>query len=228
MKKTGLLLGCLALLAVVAVVVAMWGVGVRNSFVNKEEAVNSQWAQVENVYQRRIDLIPNLVKTVQGSANFEKSTLQAVIEARAKAGQVMSGGGSFNPSASAANPTSNPQAFEQFQAAQDQLTGALRNFVNVVVERYPDIKSTQNFSELQAQLEGTENRIAVERHRFNEKAQEFNTAIRQFPASMIASFSGFTKKPYFKSVAGADRPPEVNFDFNNSGSAASPTTTGGK
>src|SRR5437016_3239797 len=111
MKKTGLLLGCLALLALVGIVVVMWGVGVRNGLGNKEEAVNAQWAQVENVYQRRIDLIPNLVKTVQGSANFEKSTLQAVIEARSKAGQVMSGGGgSFNPNAAATSPIASPQA----------------------------------------------------------------------------------------------------------------------
>ena len=221
MRRFGLI-GCLGVVVVVALIAIMWGVGVRNGLVNREEAVNSQWSQVENVYQRRFDLIPNLVRTVQGAANFEKSTLQAVVEARARVGQVAAPA-QFNPNAGG-NVTSNPQAFQQFQQAQDQLSGALSRLL-VVVERYPDLKSNANFIGLQEELAGTENRISVERRRYNEVAQDYNAAIRRFPANVVAGMSGFKPKAYFTATAGADRPPEVNFDFSNSAGTAAPAPT---
>jgi len=184
-------------------------IGVRNNLVALDEQVNRQWAQVESQYQRRYDLIPNLVRTVQGAANFEKSTLQAVVEARSRVGQVAAPSG---PPGAAAPPTGDQNAMDQFAAAQAGLSGALSRLL-VVVERYPDLKSNANFQELQPQLEGTENRIAVERGRYNETAQQYNTAIRRFPASMVAGMSGFKAKAYFKGVAGSSQAPQVDFNF---------------
>ena len=173
--------------------------GTYNSMVTMEENVTAQWAQVENVYQRRADLIPNLVNTVKGYADFEKETLQGVIEARSKATSVT------------IDPTNlNAESFQQFQAAQDGLSSALSRLL-VVVERYPDLKANQNFMDLQTQLERTENRIAVERRNFNTAAQGFNTYIRQFPKNLLASLFGFEKKAYFTAQEGADAAPKVEF-----------------
>ena len=173
--------------------------GSYNSMVSMDEGVTAQWAQVENVYQRRADLIPNLVSTVKGYADFEKETLQGVIEARSKATSV-----TIDPS------NLNPQSIQQFQAAQDGLSSALSRLM-VVVERYPDLKANQNFLELQTQLERTENRIAVERRSFNTSAQGYNTYIRQFPKNLLASMFGFEKKAYFSSDEGAQNAPKVEF-----------------
>lgn len=182
--------------------VALALTGQYNSLVKLQEGVNAQWGQVENVYQRRADLIPNLVETVKGAAEFEKDTFTQVTEARAKVGQVQLGN----------NPASDPEAFAKFQQAQDGLSSALSRLL-VVVEKYPDLKATQNFRDLQVQLEGTENRIAVERMRYNESAQSFNTARMSFPTVVIAGFFGsrFNEKPFFKSQPGAENAPKVNF-----------------
>jgi LemA protein len=175
--------------------------GSYNRLVTLDQAVQSQWAQVENAYQRRADLIPNLVETVKGAANFEKSTYTAVAEARAKVGQV---------SISAANLPNDQAAFDKYVSAQDGLTSALSHLL-AVSEAYPELKATQNFADLQAQLEGTENRIAVERMRFNEAAQAFNTTRDSFPTVLIVGFFGarFNEKAYFKSQPGAQSPPSV-------------------
>lgn len=175
-----------------------------NGLVQLDQATQAQWAQVQNVYQRRADLVPNLVETVKGAANFEKSTLTAVTEARAKVGQVTSG--------AVENIANDPQAFARFQQAQAGLSSALSRLM-VVVERYPELKATQNFRDLQAQLEGTENRIAVERMRFNERARDFNTRRDSFPTVVVAGFFGqrFQTKPYFQSQAGAEQAPAVRF-----------------
>lgn len=170
-----------------------------NSMVEKQEAVTAQWSQVENVYQRRADLIPNLVATVKGYAEHEEGTLTAVIEARAKATSV-----TIDPSKLDAN------SIQQFQAAQDGLSSALSKLM-VVVERYPDLKANQNFLELQSQLEGTENRITVERKKFNEAAQDYNTYIRKFPNNMIAGMFDFEKMDYFEAKEGAEEAPKVEF-----------------
>src|SRR5258707_418861 len=180
--------------------------------VELDQQVQAQWAQVENDYQRRFDLIPNLVRTVQGAANFEKSTLEAVISARARVGQVQAPAG--GPPGTQSNLPNNPNAMAQFAGAQENLTGALSRLL-VVVERYPDLKSNQNFLELQSQLEGTENRIAVERKRYNDVAQQFDTAVLVFPANLVANMSGFKPKAYFKGAAGSQQAPEVNFNFGN-------------
>ncbi len=172
-----------------------------NTFVTLEENVNQAWAQVENVYQRRADLIPNLVEVVKGYAGHERETLQAVVEARSKVG------GQINVGPEVLN---NPQAFARFQQAQDALSSALQRLM-VVVERYPELKADQRFADLQAQLEGTENRIAVERRRFNQAVQAYNTAIRKFPANIIAGMFGFKEKAYFKAQAGAENVPKVKF-----------------
>lgn len=211
MRNLGLL-GCIGALVLAVLIGGAYFVSVRNNLVGLEEQVNQQWAQVESQYQRRYDLIPNLVRTVQGAANFEKSTLEAVVNARSRVGQVSSPAGP--PGAAAAIP-SDPNAMQQFEAAQQGLSSALSRLL-VVVERYPDLKSNQNFLELQSQLEGTENRIAVERQRYNTTAQQFNTAIRRFPASLVASMSGFKAKAYFKGVAGSAEAPQVDFNFGNS------------
>jgi len=196
MKKG--LLGCVLLLVVAAVVVALMVGGVYNRLVTLDEGVKSAWSQVENVYQRRADLIPNLVETVKGARDFERDTLTAVVEARAKVGQV-----SFNG-------VPNAEQLKQFQSAQDGLSSALSRLL-VVVERYPDLKSNQNFLDLQAQLEGTENRIAVERKRFTEAAQLYNTARRSFPTVLVANLLGFAERPYFEAAPGSERPPQVKF-----------------
>src|SRR5205809_653223 len=196
------LIGCIGVLILVLLVFGGWFIGVRNHFVELDQSVQSQWAQVENDYQRRFDLIPNLVRTVQGAANFEKSTLEAVVNARARVGQVQAPAAGGPPTAS--NLPNDPNKMAQFAAAQDQLSNALSRLL-VVVERYPDLKSNQSFLELQSQLEGTENRIAVERRRFNEVAQQFNTAVLRFPANIVANMSGFHTKAYFRGVAGSSQ-----------------------
>jgi len=174
-----------------------------NKLVTMEEGVNSAWSQVENQYQRRADLIPNLVSTVQGSADFEKSTLTEVTDARSKVGQMKL----------SADDLSDPQKFQAFQQAQDQLSSALSRLL-VVSENYPTLKSNENFLQLQSQLEGTENRISVERRRFNEMVQSYNSEVRSFPTLISAKIFGFKEKEYFQSVAGSDKAPDVNFDFN--------------
>jgi LemA protein len=194
-------LGCLGVGLLAALAVAAFGISAYNSLVSLDQGVQAQWAQVENVYQRRADLVPNLVETVKGAAAFEKDTFTAVTEARARVGQV-----------NATGIANDPQAFARFQQAQDGLSSALSRLM-VVVEKYPDLKATQNFRDLQAQLEGTENRIAVERMRFNETAQAFNTKRMSFPTVMIAGFFGtrFNEKVYFKAQAGAETAPAVKF-----------------
>jgi LemA protein len=209
------LVGCLGALVLAVLVIGGWFIGVRNNLVELDQEVQAQWAQVENDYQRRFDLIPNLVRTVQGAANFEKSTLEAVVNARARVGQAQAPSGPPGQS----DLPNNPQAMAQFEAAQQGLSSALSRLL-VVVERYPDLKSNQNFLELQSQLEGTENRIAVERRRYNEVAQKFNAAVLKFPANLVARMSGFKPKAYFRGVAGSSQAPEVN--FNNFGTQPAP------
>ena len=200
MKSMGCIVGG-AIVAVLALVL-LWGVGAYNGLVGSRESVESQWAQVESAYQRRADLIPNLVATVKGSAQFEQDTLTRVVEARSRVGQV---------SAQATSDIlNNPQQFAEFQEAQDQLSSALSRLL-VVVERYPDLKSTQAFQDLMVQLEGTENRINVERNRFNEIARDYNTRIQRFPGTLIASMFGFEPKAYFRSQPGAENAPKVDF-----------------
>lgn len=189
------------IIAIAAVVViALWGISSYNGLVNKEEGVSSAWSNVENQYQRRADLIPNLVNTVKGYASHEKETFQAVIEARSKATQV---------TVSADQLT--PEAMKEYQKAQGEVGSALGRLL-AVAEAYPDLKANENFKELQAQLEGTENRISVERKKFNETAQEYNQSIRRFPATIIASICGFEKRPYFEAEEGAQKAPTVSFD----------------
>jgi LemA protein len=184
--------------AILAAVVA----GTYNRLVTLDQGVQSQWAQVESVYQRRADLIPNLVSTVKGAANFEKSTYIAVAEARSRVGQLNLGSGVPN----------DPAAFQKFAAAQDGLSSALSHLL-AVAENYPNLKASQNFADLQAQLEGTENRIAVERMRFNRAAQTFNTTRDSFPTVVLAGLFGprFNEKAYFKSQPGSESAPKVNF-----------------
>src|SRR5216110_2903101 len=194
-------------LGVIGAIVLIFGGAIAatyNSLVQLDQAAQSQWAQVENVYQRRADLVPNLVGTVKGAANFEQQTLTAVTEARSKVGQVTSG--------AVENVARDPQAFQRFEQAQAGLSSALSRLM-VVAERYPELKATQNFRDLQAQLEGTENRISVERMRFNEASQAFNTRRNSFPTVIVASFFGdrFQTKPYFQAAAGAEKAPEVKF-----------------
>ncbi|MEA2238575.1 MAG: LemA protein [Thermoanaerobaculia bacterium] len=222
MGKAGLL-GCVGALILAVLIFGGWFIGVRNHIVELDQQVQAQWAQVENDYQRRFDLIPNLVRTVQGAANFEKSTLEAVINARSRVGQVQAPSGA--PSAQS-NLPNDPNAMAQFAGAQDNLSGALSRLL-VVVERYPDLKSNQNFLELQSQLEGTENRIAVERKRYNEVAQQFNTAVLKFPGNIVANMSGFKPKAYFKGAAGSSQAPEVNFNFGNTPAAPAPAPATG-
>ncbi|MGD8896702.1 MAG: LemA family protein [Acidobacteriota bacterium] len=194
-------LGCLGVLVVIALIIGGLVLGVYNNLVGLGQAVDAQWGQVENVYQRRADLIPNLVATVRGAADFEKSTLESVVQARASVGQVNMG-----------NLPNDPAGFARFQQAQDALSSALSRLL-VVVERYPDIKANQNFQDLQVQLEGTENRITVERMRYNERAQGYNTARLRFPAVLFAGLLGFEEKAYFKAAPGADQAPTVDFQF---------------
>jgi len=202
MAKNKTLLGCLGVLVIGLIIVVLSVAGTYNSLVTLDQSVRSQWAQVENVYQRRADLVPNLVETVKGAAAFEKDTFTAVTEARAKVGQVKLDQSIVN----------NPEAFAKFQEAQDGLGSALSRLM-VVVEKYPELKATQNFRDLQVQLEGTENRITVERQRFNETAQAFNTKRNKFPTVLIAGFFGekFKEKAYFKAQVGAETAPKVQF-----------------
>ncbi len=193
-------LGCLGVIALVVIVAGLSLLGTYNGIVASQQGVESQWAQVENVYQRRADLIPNLVATVKGYAAHESETLEAVTASRAQVGSLQ-----VTP-----NILNNPEQFQKFQQAQAGLTSALSRLL-VVVERYPDLKANQNFLELQSQLEGTENRIAVERRRFNETAQAYNTKILQFPANIVARMFGFQQKPYFQAAAGSEKAPVVNF-----------------
>ena len=196
MKKTWIII----IVIVVAIFMGYSYVkGMYNTMVVKSENVDAQWSQVENVYQRRADLIPNLVNTVKGYASHEKETLEGVINARAKATSV---------NINAANM--NAASMQAFQQAQDGLSGALSKLM-VVVERYPELKASQSFLELQAQLEGTENRIAVERKKFNETTRSYNTYIKLFPKTMFAGIFGFESKPYFESVKGTETAPEVKF-----------------
>ena len=201
---TKVILGIIGAIVLIAIVLGMSVVGPYNTLVRLDQAAQAQWAQVENVYQRRADLVPNLVETVKGASNFEKDTLTAVTEARAKVGQVTPG--------AMQNIVNDPAAFQRFQQAQDGLSSALSRLM-VVAERYPELKATQNYRDLQVQLEGTENRIAVERMRFNESAQAFNTQRESFPTVFIAGFFGqrFQPKAYFKAQTGAEKAPAVKF-----------------
>ena len=190
-----------ALIAVIAVVVllGLWAVSGYNGLVTAEEKVSAQWANVESQYQRRADLIPNLVATVKGYAEHEQETLEGVVSARARATQTTVNADQLTP-----------EALQQYQAAQGELTQALGRLL-VTVEKYPDLKANQNFLELQAQLEGTENRISVERQRFNTEAKAYNTAIRRFPKNLLASMFGFEQKPYFEALPEAAQAPKVEF-----------------
>jgi len=209
MKTVLIVLGSLAALVLIAV---LFAVSTYNGLVNRQQGVDAAWAQVQNVYQRRADLIPNLVNTVAGAANFEKSTLTEITEARASVGRT-----TIDPSKA---PT-DPAQLAQFEQAQGQLSSALSRLL-VVVERYPDLKATGNFQTLQAQLEGTENRIAVERGRFNEVAMDYNAAIKRVPAVFFAAAFGFKERPYFNATPAAQTPPEVKFDFSKQPAAAKP------
>jgi LemA protein len=205
MKKFAI--GCGVVAAIVIFILVIFGIaaaGSYNRLVRLSQGVNTQWAQVENNYQRRADLIPNLVSTVQGAANFEKSTLEDVTRARASVGQVK-----IDPS----NAPTDPAKLAEFQQAQGQLSSALSRLL-VVSERYPELKANANFRDLQAQLEGTENRITVARMDFNNAAQAYNTSIKSFPAVLYAGMFGFKEKPYFQATAGAEKAPQVNFNFN--------------
>ena len=198
--------GCsgLAVLIFVAIVAIVWGVSIYNGLVKEQENVEKAWGNVENVYQRRADLIPNLVETVKGYAKHEQETLEGVIEARANATKV-----TIDPT----NMT--PEDLQKYQAAQGDVTNALSKLI-AVAEAYPDLKANQNFLELQSQLEGTENRITVERNKFNEAAQTYNTKRRTFPTNIIAGIFGFGDKPYFQAQEGADKAPKVDFGTSES------------
>ena len=198
MKTVLITLGVIVLLVFA---VFAFGASSYNGLVNESQAVDAKWAQVQNVYQRRADLIPNLVNTVKGSANFEKSTLIAVTDARASVGRV-----TLDPNKA---PTDQAQ-LDAFNAAQGQLSSALSRLL-VVSENYPNLKSTENFQTLQAQLEGTENRISVERGRFNEAVQAYNSHVRHFPTVLFAGIFGFQPRAYFTATSGAERAPEVKF-----------------
>lgn len=187
-------------LGVVALLV-FFGIGKYNTLVEEQQQVNQSWAQVENQYQRRADLIPNLVNTVKGAADFEQQTLTDVIEARSKASSIQVSADDLN----------DPQKVQQFQQAQQQLSGALSRLL-VTVEKYPELKANQNFRDLQVQLEGTENRISTERQRFNESVQSYNTTVQRFPSNVFAGLFGFDKKAFFEADEGASEAPEVNFN----------------
>jgi LemA protein len=186
-------------LAIIVLAVVLWGTKVYNGMVTMQETVTSQWGNVETSYQRRSDLIPNFVNTVKGAANFEQTTLTQVIEARSKATSI-----TIDPTKMTA------ENMQQFQQAQGQLSSALSRLM-VVVEKYPELKATQNFRDLQVTLEGTENRISTERRKFNEVALTYNTYIRRFPQSLLAGMYGFQIKPYFEAEKGAEKAPQVNF-----------------
>ena len=207
--------GLVVILIIIALVCGMALMGSYNRLVTLDQNVNKKWGDVQTVYQRRTDLIPNLVNTVQGAANFEKSTLTDITNARASVGRVQ-----LDPTKA---PTDAAQ-LQEFQAAQGQLSNALSRLL-VVVERYPELKSNQNFLALQAQLEGTENRISVERNNFNGAVQDFNVAVRRFPTNLIAGMFGFSPKPFFQAQQGAEKAPTVNFNFGSPAPAASPAAT---
>jgi len=201
MKKGWLAaLGCLGILVLGAVVVLLAVRGTYNDIVAQDQEVSAKWAQVQNVYQRRADLVPNLVATVKGYAAHERDVLETVTASRAQVGSVQV----------TKDTLSNPAEFQKFQQAQSGLTNALSRLL-LVVEKYPDLKANQNFLELQSQLEGTENRITVERMRFNESAQRYNTRIKQFPAVLVARFFGFGEKQYFQATVGSEKAPTVDF-----------------
>jgi LemA protein len=212
MKKLGIGCAVLGALLLVALLLLAIGAAGYNHLVRLSQTTDKQWAQVQNVYQRRADLIPNLVSTVSGAANFEKSTLTEITAARASVGQVK-----INPNAA----PDNPAKLAEFDRAQGQLSSALSRLL-VVAERYPELRATENFKELQAQLEGTENRISVERGRFNEAVQAYNAAVKSFPALLFARTLGFTEKPYFTATPGAETPPKVQFDFGKPAPSPSP------
>lgn len=195
MKKGGLIILILAILAILV----FWGIGGYNGLVSTQESLNKSWANVENQYQRRADLIPNLVETVKGYAKHESSTFEAVVNARSKATQMT------------IDPTNlTPEKLQEFQAAQGELSSALGRLL-LLREAYPELKANQNFIELQAQLEGTENRIAVAREQFNQEVQSYNTTVRRFPKNIIAGLFGFERKPTFEAEKGAEQAPEVKF-----------------
>ena len=202
--------GCLGVIILVVLVVAVMAISSYNGLVSASQAVDGKWADVQAQYQRRADLIPNLVQTVQGAANFEKSTLTAVTDARASVGQVK---------IDTHQAPVDQATLNQYQAAQAQMGSALSRLI-AVAENYPNLKSNESFLGLQTQLEGTENRIAVSRKDFNDAVQDFNTRVRRFPAVLIAGAMGFQPKAYFQADAGAEKAPKVNFDF--SGSATAP------
>lgn len=212
MKKFAIGCGIVTLVALIILVAVLIGGGSYNRLVSLSQNVDKQWAQVQNVYQRRADLVPNLVATVSGAANFEKSTLTEITQARASVGQIK-----VDPN-SAPN---DPAKLAEFEKAQGALSSALSRLL-VVIERYPDLKATANFRDLQAQLEGTENRISVERGRFNETVQAYNTAIKSFPNLLFAGWLGFKAKPYFAAAEGAETPPKVQFDFGKPAPAPAP------
>ncbi len=198
--KTGKILFSISIIFILSTI---YGCGY-NTIVGLDEKANQAWAQVENQYQRRMDLIPNLVKTVEGVANFEKSVMTDVTNARSRVGQVQ-----LKP-----EDLNDPEKFAQYQKAQDQLGSAISRLL-VVSENYPQLKANENFLQLQSQLEGTENRISVERKKFNEAVQEYNTNIRTFPKLITAKIFGFKEKEYFKGREGSENAPDVKFDFNN-------------
>ena len=198
MKKTTIIIAVVAVLAVIF----LWGISVNNRLVTKDEGVQQAWAQVENVYKRRLDLVPQLVATVQGAADYERSVLTEVTNARAGVEQTR------------VNPEElSEEQIRNYQQAQDRLSKAVASTIKVTVERYPELTATQGFRDLQTQLEGTENRIAVERGKFNEAVQSYNTSLRRFPASIIAGICGFEKKGYFTAPEEAAEPVKVEFDF---------------
>jgi len=198
-KKNRTWIIVIVVLALVVISAIRWGIRTYNGFISLEEGIKGQWANVETAYQRRADLIPNLVNTVKGYADFEQETLTGVVEARAKATSVT------------IDPTNlTPESLAAFQQAQDGLSSALSRLL-VTIERYPDLKANQNFLALQDQLEGTENRISVERRKFNEVTRGFNTSIRKFPASIIANMKDFDAKGYFEAVEGSETAPVVEF-----------------
>jgi len=210
--------GCGAIILIILFVLIVGAIAIAGSYnrlVGMQQNVDAKWAQVQNVYQRRADLIPNLVNTVAGAANFEKSTLIAVTNARASVGRVQ-----LDPNKA---PTDAAQ-LEQFQAAQGQLSNALSRLL-LVSERYPELRANQNFQQLQAQLEGTENRISVERGNFNEAVQSYNTAVRSFPTNLFAGMLGFQPRPFFNAQPGAEKVPTVNFDFGNATATPAPAAT---
>ena len=204
--------GILVVLVVIALVFGLFVLGKYNGLVKLDQEVNKKWGDVQTVYQRRADLIPNLVNTVQGAASFEKSTLTEVTNARASVGRVQ---------IDASKAPATAEQLEQFQQAQGQLGNALSRLL-VVSERYPELKANQNFLGLQAQLEGTENRISVERNNYNEVVQRYNTAVRTFPTNLVAGMLGFAPKPFFTATAGAQNAPTVNFNFGSPAPATSP------